>query len=207
MIPMLQKFKKLLEKIKRRRYYNQLKIRSPHEYKLFELKYKGAQIGENCLIMSSVTVADPVLVTIGNNVIISGYSYLLTHDGSSAIFYEAKDKFVYGKIKIGHNVFIGIGSILLPGVEIGDNVIVGAGSVVRGKIPNNSVVMGNPAKIVFKTSVAKKLLINHRNLLQSDILLTDYEQDVMLIEHFKISRKHFQKEFYLLDKCIQRKEK
>lgn len=40
------------------------------------------------------------------------------------------------------------GSIILPGVTIGNNVIVGAGSVVREDIPDNSVVMGNPARVV-----------------------------------------------------------
>lgn len=53
-----------------------------------------------------------------------------------------------GEIHIGDNVFIGANSFILPGTEIGNNCIIGAGSVVRGKIPDGSVVIGNPATIV-----------------------------------------------------------
>ena len=182
--------------IKRRKLYL-LKKKKPHQYKLLELKNKGAKIGDSCLIMSSVIVAEPILLEIGNNVIISGYSYLLTHDGSPVIFEETKDKFIYGSIKIGNNVFVGIGTIILPGVEIGDNVIIGAGSVVRGKVPSNSVIMGNPAKIIFKTSIAKKMMVNNKNLLTADILLSDLEQDKMLLNHFKMNLDLFDKSFYL----------
>lgn len=40
---------------------------------------------------------------------------------------------------------------LLPGTEIGENCIIGASSVVKGKIPSNSIVIGNPSKIVGDT--------------------------------------------------------
>ena len=39
-------------------------------------------------------------------------------------------------------------SIILPGTKIGNNVIIGAGSVVRGSIPDNSIVAGNPAVVI-----------------------------------------------------------
>ena len=55
------------------------------------------------------------------------------------------------EIKIGNHTFIGAKAILLPGTQIGDNCIIGAGTVVKGTIPNNSVVVGNPAKIVQTT--------------------------------------------------------
>jgi maltose O-acetyltransferase len=49
---------------------------------------------------------------------------------------------------IGDNVWIGERAIILKGVNIGDNAIVAAGSVVTKSIPNNSLVAGNPAKII-----------------------------------------------------------
>lgn len=52
------------------------------------------------------------------------------------------------KTTIGAQCFIGCGSIILPGVSIGDNVIVGAGSVVTDDVPANSIVAGNPAKVI-----------------------------------------------------------
>ena len=51
-------------------------------------------------------------------------------------------------ISLGDNVFIGARCTLLPGTEIGENCIIGAGSVVKGRIPANMIVLGNPAKIV-----------------------------------------------------------
>ena len=52
-----------------------------------------------------------------------------------------------GKITIGDNTFIGMGTIILPGVAVGKNVIVGAGSVVTRSIPDNVVAGGNPARV------------------------------------------------------------
>lgn len=51
--------------------------------------------------------------------------------------------------RIGHRVWIGSNSVVLSGSEIGDNVIVSAGSVVSGRVPPNTIVLGNPAKVIF----------------------------------------------------------
>ena len=57
-----------------------------------------------------------------------------------------------GLVEIGNDVFIGSGSIILPNVRIGNNVVIGAGSVVSKDIPDDSLVLGNPARVVGKTS-------------------------------------------------------
>ena len=49
---------------------------------------------------------------------------------------------------IGHDVWLGYGAIVCPGARIGNGVIVGAGSVVRGNVPDCSIVVGNPAQVV-----------------------------------------------------------
>jgi len=49
-------------------------------------------------------------------------------------------------VRIGKNVWIGGGAIILPGVTIGDNAVVGAGSVVTRDVPSGAVVVGNPAR-------------------------------------------------------------
>jgi maltose O-acetyltransferase len=54
----------------------------------------------------------------------------------------------YGKVKIGNNVFIGVKSVIMPGVTIGDNVIIGAMSLVTKDIPPNVVVFGQPARVI-----------------------------------------------------------
>ena len=51
-------------------------------------------------------------------------------------------------IRIGNDVWIGGGALVLPGVTIGDRSIVGAGSVVVHNVPPDSLVVGNPARIV-----------------------------------------------------------
>ncbi|HNR12655.1 MAG TPA: acyltransferase [Thermodesulfobacteriota bacterium] len=53
-----------------------------------------------------------------------------------------------GPIEIGDNVWIGMNSVLLPGVKIGSNVVIGANSVVNCDIPPNSIAIGNPCRIV-----------------------------------------------------------
>lgn len=51
-------------------------------------------------------------------------------------------------LTIGNNVWIGGGTIILPGVTIGDNAVIGAGAVVSKDIPANVVATGNPCRIL-----------------------------------------------------------
>lgn len=109
------------------------------------LRNCGVKIGSNVEIIDSYLDAHFLpLITIGNNVIITG-ARILAHDASTKkIIGYTK----IGLVKIGDNVFIGNGAIILPGTTIGNNVIVGAGAVVGSDVPDNSVVVGNPAKIL-----------------------------------------------------------
>src|SRR5690606_6368813 len=84
--------------------------------------------------------SEPWLITLGRNVHITGNCQFITHDGGVLILrHKYPDLELSFPIKIGDNVFIGFGSIILPGVTIGDNVIIGAGSVINKDIPSNSV--------------------------------------------------------------------
>lgn len=49
---------------------------------------------------------------------------------------------------IGHDVWLGYGALICPGAQIGNGVIVGAGAVVRGVVPDYSIVVGNPAQVL-----------------------------------------------------------
>lgn len=96
------------------------------------------------------------LIKLGEDTVISREVMFLIHDYSISRGLQAIDKLkkeirLVKGISIGNNSFIGARVSLLPGTIIGDNVIIGAGSVVKGNIPDNSVVVGNPAAIIADT--------------------------------------------------------
>ncbi|WP_050581981.1 DapH/DapD/GlmU-related protein [Pseudoalteromonas sp. TB64] len=126
-------------------------------------KLQGAIIGKNTIIIdtkfSSSSKGDRFFI--GENCTITG-STLLGHDASPTLHIEElvihKESFRKGSrrsyrspITIGNNVFIGWGSIILPGVEIGNNCVIGAGSVVSKSIPADMVAAGNPARVIKST--------------------------------------------------------
>ncbi|MBB5269154.1 acyltransferase [Algibacter amylolyticus] len=53
-----------------------------------------------------------------------------------------------GNIAIGDNVFIGMNSLIIKPVTIGNSAVIGAGTVVTKDIPDNAIVVGNPARII-----------------------------------------------------------
>lgn len=106
---------------------------------------------------------------IGNNVVISRNVLILNHDYSITCGLRSigqkigeSEAFWLKEIVVADNVFIGANATILPGTHIGENSIIGAGSVVKGEIPPESIVVGNPAKIVGNTIDwgNKKLLLN-----------------------------------------------
>lgn len=107
----------------------------------------GFKAGKNFKYNSGYPIDSnwPWLISVGDNVTLSSNVKLLAHDASTALT-DVHTKI--GIVKIGNNVFIGAGSIVLCNTRIGDNVIVGAGSVVTKDIPSNSVYAGNPAVFI-----------------------------------------------------------
>lgn len=112
----------------------------------------GAKIGNDSMIFKGVSLgSEPYLVEIGNHVKITADVKFVTHDGGIHVIRHLKklhEADIFGKIVIGDNVFIGVNSIILPDVTIGDNCIIGAHSVVTKNIPDNSVVVGIPARVI-----------------------------------------------------------
>ncbi len=89
------------------------------------------------------------LVEIGDNVVLAPNVHILAHDAS---MWNDTGYTRIAPVKIGNNVFIGAGTIIMPGVSIGDDCVIGAGSVVTKSIPSNSVAVGNPARVLGKQS-------------------------------------------------------
>ncbi|WP_340077593.1 acyltransferase [Leptobacterium sp. I13] len=129
-------------------------------------RLKGVSVGNDCRILTTTLGSEPWLISIGNKVTITSGVRLITHDGSSWLFSDKKGRRqIYRRIVIGNNVFIGVKSIIMPGVKIDDNVIVAAGSVVVKSIPSGVIVGGNPAKIIgdynsYKERVLKNYVAN-----------------------------------------------
>lgn len=145
--------------------------------KEYYAKYIGVKLGKNCKIYTKHFGTEPFLIEIGDNVTIAADVKLITHDGSGSLLGKM---FRYRKIIIGNNVFIGMNTIVLLGVEIGDNVIVGAGSVLTKSVPPNSVVAGNPAKII--TSFDEYVRRNADQFpFESDIVGTGQKERILSI--------------------------
>lgn len=112
-------------------------------------QYKGVKTGSNCRIYTRFFGSEPWLIRIGNKVTISPKVQFITHDGSTWLFSDDKGRRqLFRRIEIENEVFIGMDSIIMPGVKISSNVIVAAGSVVVKSVPSGAIVGGNPAKII-----------------------------------------------------------
>jgi acetyltransferase-like isoleucine patch superfamily enzyme len=106
----------------------------------------GAEIGENCRLIDVRFGSEPYLVKLGDHVSATSTSFV-THDGGVWVFRDQRpDGDLIAPITVGNNVFLGAGTIVLPGVSIGDNVVVGAGSVVTRDLPSDCTAAGTPAK-------------------------------------------------------------
>ena len=88
--------------------------------------------------------SEPYLISIGNNVTISSGTRFVTHDNSICKCENSAFTDVVGKIRIGDNVFIGMGSIVMYGVSIADNTIIGSGSVVTKSIFDGGGMVRQP---------------------------------------------------------------
>ena len=107
-------------------------------------------MGDCCRVYISYFGSEPFLIAIGDRVTITAGVQLITHDGSTWLIRDQEGSRYqrYAPITIGDDVFIGVNSIILPGVTIGSRVVVGAGSVVTRDIPDGVVVAGNPARVI-----------------------------------------------------------
>lgn len=92
---------------------------------------------------------EPWIITLGNNVHITDGVRFVTHDGGTLIYRQyVPDLEITKPIVVGNDVYIGTDTIILPGVTIGNNVVIGAGAVVSKDIPDNSLAVGVPARVI-----------------------------------------------------------
>ena len=106
------------------------------------------RIGARCFVNFGLVALDVAAITIGDDVQIGPYVQLLTpthplEPDSRRAGWESAEP-----IRIENNVWLGGGSIVLPGVTVGCDSVVGAGAVVTRDVPPSTVVVGNPARVV-----------------------------------------------------------
>ena len=141
------------------------------EQNIKKLLDRGLRIGKGFKCMSGVII-DPSHcwhIRIGDNVTLAPRVHILAHDASTGLFLGYTR---VANVSIGNNVFIGAGTTVLPGVTIGDNVVIGAGSVVSVDIPDNSVAVGSPAKVI--KSLDDYLEIKKREMKEGNVFGEDY---------------------------------
>ncbi len=117
-------------------------------------RMRGMHIGKGSKISRTVIIDDsrPDLINIGKKVWITAGCQLLCHQRD--LSYYERDKPVmdcplkYAPIFIKDGAHIGIGSIIMPGVTIGKGAVIGAGAVVTKDIPDYSLAIGVPAKVI-----------------------------------------------------------
>ncbi|WP_298245924.1 acyltransferase [uncultured Christiangramia sp.] len=107
-------------------------------------------IGDNCRINGCYIHAKGSIEIGRNSVIASGTNIIDSNGHLTFSENRTVGRDLPEPIIIGENVWIGLNSTILKGTVIGDNSIVTAGTVVKGTYPNNSIIQGNPGKVVKK---------------------------------------------------------
>ena len=112
---------------------------------------KNVKIGEKCSVNRGVHIMGFNEVTLGKYVILSTNCMLLDSNlEHEHLIKTGRRIHIPNHIRIGDHVWVGAGSIILPGVTIGQRSIIAAGAVVNRSFPEDVLVAGNPAKIIRK---------------------------------------------------------
>lgn len=113
-------------------------------------KKVGVNFGRGLNIYGTVSWGtEPWIITLGKNVHITHGVKFITHDGGTLLFrHIIPDLEITKPITVGNDVYIGNNVLIMPGVNIGSKVVIGAGAVVTRDIPDNSVAVGVPARVI-----------------------------------------------------------
>ena len=110
----------------------------------------NTEVGENFYVNHDCVFLDTNKLIFGDNVYIAPQCGFYTAGHPLDAMLRRKELEFATPIVVGSDVWFGGGVKVLPGVKIGSNVVIGAGSVVVHDIPSNSVAVGNPARVIKK---------------------------------------------------------
>ncbi len=121
-----------------------------HVYNFRDLPQAGITIGQRSLIGEACVLRGQGGITIGNDVFLAPFVQMLAvnhvyHDTNRPISHQG---ITCQGIHVADGAWIGSGAIILDGVRIGRNTVIGAGAVVTKNIPDYSIAVGNPARVV-----------------------------------------------------------
>ncbi|MBQ7643040.1 MAG: sugar O-acetyltransferase, partial [Clostridia bacterium] len=152
--------------------FNRLKP-SDNEKKQKYMHEVFAECGENCYIElpfhanwggrhvhfgsgvyanSNLTLVDDGHIYVGDNVMFGPSVTVATANHPINASLRARGLQYNKDVYIGENVWIGAGTVIVPGVHIGKNTVIGAGSVVTKDIPDGVVAVGNPCRVLREVS-------------------------------------------------------
>lgn len=106
-------------------------------------------IGSNTYVNRFTMFDASESITIGRNCLIGPFCYVTDHDhGTESIIPKAEQSLLSSPVRIGSNVWIGAGAIILKGVNIGNGAVIGAGAVVTRDVGPEERVAGVPARAI-----------------------------------------------------------
>ncbi len=108
------------------------------------------KIGDRCLIGKGSGIVGHFEIVIGNDVWTGHHVYITdqNHDYRDVTRPISQQSMPERSVTIGDGSWLGFGAVVLPGARIGKHVVIGANSVVSGEIPDYSVAVGSPARVV-----------------------------------------------------------
>jgi acetyltransferase-like isoleucine patch superfamily enzyme len=134
------------------------------------IEYRGKRlnpkikIGDNCTIEQGMHLACGESVEIGSGVAITEYVGIfdIYHSYQNATQPIHEQPVFTAPVKIGDNTLIGMGAVVQPGVTIGRNCLIGANAVVVRDIPDYSVAVGAPARVVRSYDPTSEMWRRHK---------------------------------------------
>lgn len=105
---------------------------------------KSVKIGRNVVVMNNSLMMAAGGITIEDDVLVAANVQLISNNHD---LYD-HDVLICNPVRLKRNCWIGAGATILPGVTVGENSVVGAGAVVTKDVEDNTVVGGNPARLI-----------------------------------------------------------